>query len=273
LPFYFKFFSSRKVGVKKDVEDGNEFLIVSLTTFPARINKVWLTIETILRQKVKPDKVLLWLYEGEFNGKASLPKNLLRLEKRGLEIRFCKENLKPHKKYFYTMQEYHEANVITVDDDMFYPSDLIENLLKYHGKYPESIICTITRQIKLEGKSILPYREWNYLKTNSEPDFKNLTMGGGGTLFTAKSLHTNVFNIEELEKLALKADDLWLKVMSLKNNTKVVSMAGEYPRFFIPIIQKDDVRLMDTNIGEGQNDKVFFELMNYYKIPTTILND
>lgn len=255
------------------VAQKNNFIsIVSLTTFPKRIDKVWLTIETILRQNVKPDKVLLWLYEGEFKGKASLPKNLLRQEKRGLEIRFCKKNLMPHKKYYYTMLEYPKANVITVDDDMLYPSNLLANLLKYHEKFPKSIICTITRQIKVEGNIILPYSAWHYTKTNTEPDFKNLTMGGGGTLFPPHSLHPNVFNENALKHFALKADDLWLKVMSLKNNTKVVSMAGEYPRFFIPIIQKNNQRLMDSNIGEGQNDKIFKILMEHYNIPFNLIN-
>lgn len=270
LPAYFYLTGYFHSLNKKDKSETLEKNIVSLTTFPARINKVWLTIETILMQNVKPDKIILWLYEGEFNGKASLPKNLLQLEKRGLEIRFCNENLMPHKKYYYTMLKYPEANVITVDDDMFYPPDLIDKLLRFHKKYPESIICTISRQIKADGNAISPYREWSYLKTNSEPDFKNLGIGVGGILYPSKSLHPNVLNIKELKKLALKADDLWLKAMSLKNNTKVVSMAGEYPRFFIPIIQKNNQRLMDSNIGEGQNDQIFKSLMEHYQIPLSI---
>ncbi len=257
---------------KKTVPRGEKSkpeVIISLTTFPARINKVWLTIETILRQKEKPDKVLLWLYKGEFNGKESLPKNLLRLEKRGLEIRFCDENLMPHKKYFYTMQEYPDANIITVDDDMFYPPDLTEKLLKYHKKNPKSIICTISRQITVKDSKLTPYHEWGYLKTNTKPEFTNLPIGVGGVLYPSGSIDKIVLDIEKLKKIALKADDLWLKIMSLKSKTKVISVAGEYPGFFIPIIQKNNQRLMDSNIGEGQNDAIFKELLKHYQIPVS----
>ena len=34
-------------------------IIVSLTSFPARINRVWIVIETILRQTQKPDMIVL----------------------------------------------------------------------------------------------------------------------------------------------------------------------------------------------------------------------
>src|SRR5690554_3540856 len=59
LPLYFKlvnfFFPKMHVLNSKD-EIG---LIVSFTSFPARIDNVWLVVESILRQSVKPDKIIL----------------------------------------------------------------------------------------------------------------------------------------------------------------------------------------------------------------------
>ena len=43
-----------------------EEVIVSLTTFPARISTVWITIETIFRQEVMPDRIVLWLAKEQF---------------------------------------------------------------------------------------------------------------------------------------------------------------------------------------------------------------
>lgn len=272
LPFLFKIDPFQKKMRINTINKKPEF-IVSLTSFPPRIIKVWLVIETLLRQKKKPDKIILWLYEGEFNGRTSLPANLLRLEKRGLEIRFCKENLRPHKKYFYTMLENPDAIIITIDDDMFYPLDLTEKLFNFYRKYQDSIICTLTREIKIDGNRILPYVEWEYLKKNTKPSKKNLIMGCGGALFPPNSLHPDVFNTEILKKFALTADDLWLKVMSLRVGTRVVSIGGEYPRFFIPVIQKNRQPLMDFNIGQGQNDKIFKALLEFYKISINIFNE
>jgi hypothetical protein len=247
--------------------------VVSLTTFPARINKVWLVIESLLYQTRKPDRILLWLYKGEFPDESCLPKTLLKLKKRGLEIRFCEENLMPHKKYFYTMQEFPDSSVITVDDDMIYPPDLIEKLLLANSKYPKEIICSITRRINLYDGKIAPYSTWNYDFSNSSPSKKLLTMGGGGTLFPSKSLHKDLFDKVILKEKALKADDLWLKIMSIKAGTKVVSIAGEFPAFPIPIISKQDVKLMDSNIGEGMNDIIFKDLMEYYNLSAINFQD
>ena len=74
--------------------------------------------------------------------------------------------------------------------------------------------------------------------------------------------------------MALKADDLWLKIMSIKNQTTVVGIAGEFTRpFGIPIKIKNDVRLMDSNIGDRKNDIIFNALMHHYKIPISIFKD
>jgi hypothetical protein len=244
----------------------NKAVIVSLTTFPSRIDKVALTIESILRQNEKPDKILLWLYEGEFKGKKSLPKNLIKLEKRGLDIRFCKENLMPHKKYFYTMLKYPNANVITIDDDMFYPSDLILKLKLSHKKYPTSILCCIARRIQLSEGTVDQYSKWSYENINYEPIMSLLPIGAGGVFYPQKSLHKDIFDLENLKKYALKADDLWLKIMSLRNKTKVVSLAGEYSRFPINVVHENPTKLTDSNIGEAQNDRIFSELIGHYQI-------
>lgn len=271
LPIWFVLSSKFKHNRLKAVE--TDLFIVSLTTFPARINKVWLTIESILRQKEKPDKIILWLYKGEFNGIESLPKNLLRLQSRGLEIRFCEDNLMPHKKYYYSILEYPNSHIITIDDDMIYPPNLISKLKYYSIRYPETIICPITRHIKVVNNIIRPYSEWSSLNTNTNPSFSNLTMGGGGTLFPANSLHNDLIDKNIINKYALTADDLWLKIMSLRKGTKVMSIAGEYPRFFIPIIQKNNIKLMDSNIGEGNNDKVFKNLVEFFKISVSIFEE
>lgn len=240
--------------------------IVSLTTFPARIEKVWLVIESILYQTQKPDKLILWLYCGEFNSKESLPDRLLSLEKRGLEIRFCGENLMPHKKYFYTIKENPSANVITIDDDMFYPPDLINILLAEHEKNPTVILCPITREIKLENGKPKKYKYWPNLKNNSLPSFKFLTMGGGGSFFPCGCLSEEIFNFHKLKIYSLKADDLWIKVMSLLNDTKVKSLAGNFSYSYLPVFHKNRQKLMDANVTGGNNDKVFKNLLKEYDI-------
>ena len=62
-------------------------VIVSLTSFPARINSVEKTIRTLLTQTLKPDRVILWLAEEQFHNKENdLPRQLLALKNFGLDI-------------------------------------------------------------------------------------------------------------------------------------------------------------------------------------------
>ena len=49
-------FPCKRVGIKKIKRE--QKIIVSLTTFPKRIDSVWITIETLLRQTVKPDEAI-----------------------------------------------------------------------------------------------------------------------------------------------------------------------------------------------------------------------
>src|SRR5699024_6867152 len=142
---------TQKRRLKKNTEPK---VIVSLTSYPDRIGKIWLTIETLLDQTKKPDKIIHWLYKGEFSGEQDLPKRLTALKERGLEIKFCDKNLKPHKKYYYTMLNYPNSIVITGDDDMLFHPRLLENLLHCHEKFPHAICCSISREIKIEDQDL-----------------------------------------------------------------------------------------------------------------------
>ena len=54
-------------------------IIVTLTSFPARVNRLWLVIESLLRQSHKPDMIILWLSKDQFSNLDLLPRSLLKL--------------------------------------------------------------------------------------------------------------------------------------------------------------------------------------------------
>lgn len=267
FPFYYKLTKPEKI----EWQNTDEKYIISLTTFPARIEKVWLTIQSLLRQTYKPDKIILWLAEDEFENN-TLPTSVLNLEKYGVEIRFC-QNLKPHKKYFFALKEFPDANIITVDDDMIYHPDLLHNLIKLHQQFPKAICCSMTRRILITDGIVMPYDTWQYVKTNEAPSNSLLVMGGGGTLFPPDSFHKNIFNLTYLVDYSLTTDDLWLKIMSVLKGSKVANNSGIYPRFFIPIMVVNNKRLMDENISNKVNDKVFNKLIDIFNVPISSLKD
>ena len=251
---------SDKIGIT--VKKREQKIIVSLTSFPKRIDTLWITVETLLRQSMKPDEIILWLAEEQFNGIDSLPKALLEQQKRGLTIRFC-DDLRSHKKYYYTMQEYPRDIVILVDDDMFYPKDTIKKLWKLHKKYPNDI-CSITTQIIDPSFDSKPSIWRNpLLNEKIEHSDKVQIFTGSGSLFVPDSLDQRVFDKELLLDLCPFADDLWITFMAYKNETRITSL-NKWRAFPITIYGTSQDSLWFINAQDGKNDEQWENLKRYF---------
>ena len=242
--------------------DESSRIIVSLTTYPARISTVWITIASLLAQTMKPYKVILWLAEEQFP-EHKIPESLEKMKQRGLEIRFC-EDLKPHKKYYYAIQEYPEYYIITVDDDIFYPENHIERLWDGHEKYPGNIICQWSHQIGFtEQGEFQPYNEW-IDNDEDNPSYLTLAVGCGGVLYPPGCLSPEAFDSQKITKYALYADDLWLKCMEILNDCKVVN-CNQVAMIYFNIVSTMKSGLWTHNTGQSRNnDIVWRQLMELY---------
>ena len=254
-------FPSKRIGVKKNKRE--QRIIVSLTTFPKRVNTVWITIETLLRQTVKPDEVILWLAKSQFDDISVLPQKLVNLQKRGLTIRFCDE-LRSHKKYFYVMQEYPEDIIVLADDDMFYPSDTLRKLIKMHKKYPKDI-CTMTSQV-IEPSFETKPSMWRNPKLGERfvHSEKVQIFTGSGSLYPPGSLDKTAFRKDLIKDLCPYADDLWLTFMANRKGTKITSWFP-WRAFPITIYGTSEETLWHINAADGKNDDQWEAMLNYFK--------
>jgi len=257
---WYKKHSSKKKGITSGKR--NQKIIVSLTSYSKRIETLWICIETLLRQSMKPDEIILWLAREEFADEADLPNKLLSLKKRGLTIRFC-DNLMSHKKYFYVMQEYPDVLVILVDDDMFYPYDTVKKLYNMHLKNPKDI-CVITAQVMEQGFSSMP-SSWRNPKYNESVNHSDRIQifTGSGSLFPQNSLDKQVFNKEHMLKNCPYADDLWLTFMAYKKGTRITSLS-KWRAFPITIYGTSGASLWYINSQEGKNDEQWKKLLQFY---------
>lgn len=261
LPIYFAASSRNKSYRLNSAKKQGKKLIVSLTTFPARINKVHLTIETILRQTKKPDLIILWLSRQQFKSLESLPQRLLTLQSRGLIIRFVNDDLRSHKKYYYTLKEYYQDDLITIDDDLFFRSDMIECLLLKAEQYPSSIIANYAHRIKFDKDQILPYKEWENNQTLQDCQGFDLFFGsGGGTLFRPGLLSSSVLDKDIFMNICPLADDIWLNAMCRIKNTDVVKTS--YCSLLLPVISRSTT-LSSTNVNDGLNDSQLRLVRNF----------
>lgn len=234
-------------------------VIVSFTSFPARIDRVWMVVECMRRQTVMPKKVILWLSKEQFPDQ-TLPESLKKEIDDFFVVRFVEGDIRSHKKYYYVSKEYPDSYIILIDDDIFYSDRLVERLWKAHIRFPEAVICSYAYRILYEEDgTIRPYSSWL-------PLFKSdLSSGlffgsGGGTLYKPSSLHEDLTNIDLAIKLTPIADDIWLNTM-VKLNDRKVFYAGSG---LILTISNDSPTLTSENIGAGRNDEQLKCVSNYY---------
>lgn len=243
----------------------NKAVVISLTSFPARIEKVHLCINSLLRQTVSADRIILWLAESQFPQGKGVPQNLLELVKEGLEIRYC-DDLRSYKKVFYTAQEHQDDIVVTVDDDTLYPEYWLSELIRTYQRYPNCVCCFRAHKMVLKNGKVAPYSEWIGLSPDEKgPDSLLVPIGVGGVLYPPGYFSNVEFDYAIISKLCPTADDLWLKTIGLHNQYTAVKVSPNSKEWFT-ILSTQRNSLMSTNVGENVNDTSMENLVNYYQI-------
>lgn len=241
----------------------NEELIVSLTSFPKRINDVWMVIDSIYRQTMRPKLICLTLSIKEFpKKKKDLPTRLLQYQKYGLKIIWIENNLKPHNKYQTVMQQYPDKYIITIDDDIYYRKDLILHLWRLSQKFPNCICANNASSILNEHLELESYNKWQHKNVIPyNPSHNYLAKGYNGIIYPPSVFkNKEAFNEKLIMQTCLKADDLWLKANELINNVKVVK--GDYYPTAIELSGSQKVTLMKTNTSNinNENDKQWAQI-------------
>ncbi len=246
-------------------------IIASLTSYPPRIGDVNVAIESLLAQKTLPDKIVLWLYKGDFpNGREDLPRRLIRLLAHDVEIRWVDEDLKPHKKYFWAMQEFPDDIIITFDDDLIYRNTLITDLVESYRRNPKAISAARAHLITLDaGGDIAPYADWEQYAAMKHhalfdyPSSQLLATHGAGALFPPHIMPPGTFHQEGITTSCLYGDDLWLKTHQLLAGVPVVSACIDQQLTYIPDSQ--ECALFFQNIHGGRNDQMLSSIIDYLR--------
>lgn len=248
-------------GLNKEPRDKK--LILSMTSYGPRLKTVHITVGTLLRQTLKPDKIVVCIAEADYK---NITPQMKKLEKTGMIEILKAEDLKsPHMKYFYTMQKYPDDIIITVDDDIVYRSDLIEKLYEAYKQFPDCVCaCRVHRMRLDEEGALLPYRQWKMRSSEFilTPRNDYFATGVGGVLYPPHIMHEDLFRLDIIRETCLKADDVWLKVMELLNGVKVVLADRNQALEYIDDTQQ--AGLFNNNVGENQNDIQIENVLSHY---------
>ncbi len=221
-------------------------------------------------QTVRPSRICLYLSDDEFpNGRASLPRRLLNYERLGLEIYFRPYNLMPHNKYFYALQEYSSCDVITVDDDFYYFPDTIERLTRMHEIHPFCVCSNSVYVVEFRPDGLpLPYNQWLSPISPVEPSLTNVALGYSGIYYPAGIFKKqSVFDIDNIQILALRTDDLWLRMHETLERVPVVG--GGYRFMGLSIWGTQRIALKHSNCSNKENngnDVAWKGLCNHYNV-------
>ena len=253
-------------GITSDKYTDHE-IIVSLTTFGKRIYDVAFTIESIMQQSMKANRIILWL-DYSFEGKR-LPQFIQYQQKRGLEVAYCKD-LRSYKKLIPALHRYPDAAIITIDDDALYEPDLLERLIVPYLEDSQYIYCHRFHKMSFdENGQILPYLQWQWHCKDDTPSHLNFPTGVGGVLYPPHSLDDEVINEDVFMDICKYADDIWLKAMAIKKGTlvKKVFSRSELSEEYLINSAVQDIGLRNINaMGEMLNDKQLKAVFTKYNL-------
>ncbi|WP_456786652.1 hypothetical protein [Cellulomonas sp. P5_C5] len=256
-----RFFYFGRTSAGTTIEEG---VVVSLTSFPARVGRVWLTVCSLLDQTERPQKVVLVLSRPEFPTD-DLPRRLQRLQSRGLEIRFVEGNARSYKKLVPVLDAYPDEVIVTADDDVLYPRWWLDRLVSAHRSTPEMIVGHRGTEILLDGdRAAAPYVDWPRAALATEPHRVFLT-GVGGILYPVGSLSSVVTDQELATELCPTADDIWFKAMGLLHGTgsRCITLGA---RDFPSDRSAQRVSLRSVNVESGANDTQFSAVMDHFDL-------
>ncbi len=199
--------------------------IISLTSYPNRIETVHKVIESLFGQTEKVDEIILWLSKIEFPKRGrELPQMLKCLiGKNGFRIEWVEENLKSHKKYFYALQEDNNI-VITVDDDMIYANTMVKTLMDSYRLHPNAISARNVHMIFKKNNAQASYKEWEYYVSeySGMERMDMCAIGVNGILYPPGCANKQWFDLEGIESYAENQDDLWLKYHEIIDKIPIV---------------------------------------------------
>lgn len=192
---------------------------MSFTSFPARIGIAHKVVRRMLRQTIRPDKIILYLAAPQFPDKR-LPDRLARLQGGGFEVRWLNSDFRGHKKLIPALRDFPNDIIVTVDDDISYRRGVVETLLREHRANPDCVIAMRAKNVDLSAR----YADWHKLNrkdSDFSAGFDKIGIGYGGILYPPHILHANVSRAELFMRIAPSADDLWFWAMAVLNGKKI----------------------------------------------------
>lgn len=240
-------------------------LVVSLTSYPPRFPTLHRTLASLLAQKTRADRVVLWIAHEDA---AALPESVRRLESKGVTIGFC-DDLRSYKKLLPTLERHPDAFVAIADDDVGYSPDWLQTLTRGYRDGERAAPCLRAHRItRTDEGAIAPYMQWEWDVQDARaraPSSNLVPTGIGGVLYPPGCLPPETRDVAAIRRLAPFGDDLWLYWMLRRNGWSFKKVGGVFRWTSWPGSQ--DSSLHSENMEGGRNDEQVAALLREYGDP------
>ena len=226
-------------------------LVVSLTSYPPRYGTLHKTLKSLLLQTIKADRTVLWIAEGDMT---SLPEEVRRLVWSGLEIRPCTD-LRSYNKIIPALNLWPEAYIVTADDDLYYPPDWLETLVRGVVPGEKVIVCRRAHLPRRTATGFAPYSEWHWdIVTDGGIRTDLFPTGVGGVIYPPRSLPPETLDEVRIRSLCPTADDIWLFWMGSTSGARYRQVGGGFSQ--ITWAGSQTATLASVNCESGNDDQL-----------------
>jgi len=231
---------------------GSADVVVSMTSYGHRMSTVFAAIESIARGTVRPARMVLWISEDDAWNDP--PVELVRLQRRGLELRRT-EDYGPHKKQYPYARSFEagDRRLAVADDDVFYPRDWLAGLIDAAGRHPDEVQGYRAHRIAITGSdAIAPYATWTPAPSDIG-SFAIMCTGLGGIIYPASLVAALRTAGERFRDVAPRADDVWVHAISVESGIRTRQIPARW-RDLDPIPGSQIGTLYFQNVRRGGND-------------------
>jgi len=224
-------------------------LIVSLTSYPPRFATLSKTLESLRRQTVRPDRIVLWLAHGDVSQLPATVKDIAQVS--NIEIRECADT-KSYKKLIPALAEWPDAFIVTADDDLYFEPTWLEQLVSGAEEGENVVVCRRAHKPMRTAGSLRPYVDWEWDFIGHGEIFEDLfPTTGSGALYPPGSLHEMVSDQATFMSICPTADDVWLYCLARMAGSRFKQVGTGFAQ--VSWKGSQDVSLTATNLS-GAND-------------------
>jgi len=255
-------------------------ITVTLTTIRSRLKYVPKVVESLLSQTLPPTYIDLNISAEPYLLDEGVLENdpiLLNLMEQPLLRVNWVFNTGPYRKIWGVLKDHffgspkQDRCFVTVDDDTLYPSYFLEQLYESYLRH-DCVIAFRGRYISLGSDGIASYDKWKWGEMT--PSLNNLPTGKDGVFYSTKFFTADFLKLEDAQRIAPTADDLWIKWHCALNGVPAVILnpeacSSDYKSF--PVVNYDKsyrnislYAMHNSSNAKNKNDVAVLDLERYF---------